>query len=224
MRILVLDGDPKRGGFVGGALGLVAERLAGQGAEVESVRLADKRVQDCVGCLRCLKEGRCVLDDDVAGIMAAIREADGLVVGSPVRNGMTTACYKRFYERITYLLGFTQALADKYVLAVSSVGALGGRGVCRALLGLQGVFHARLSGHEHLRLGIPTRLTVDQARPRLERAADRLAGDIRSRKGRGLAGSAALWLDRLIVGRLMLRKKPEFYAHVIGEWRKRGWW
>ncbi|HRU06563.1 MAG TPA: flavodoxin family protein, partial [Candidatus Brocadiia bacterium] len=197
---------------------------AGQGAEVESVRLADKRVLDCVGCLRCLKEGRCVLDDDVAEIMAGMKEADGLVVGSPVRNGMTTACYKRFYERITYLLGFTLALADKYVLAVSSVGFMGGRGVCRTLLGFQGVFHARLSGHEHFRVGIPARVTMDQARPRLERAADRLMGDIQSKKGRGLAGRLTLWLDRVTVARFMLRKNPETYAHVIEEWKKKGYW
>ena len=51
-----------------------------------------------------------------------IRAADGLVVGASVRNGYFPALTKRFYERITYILGFGRDLRGKHVLAVGAVG------------------------------------------------------------------------------------------------------
>ena len=72
-----------------------------------------------------------MLADDMNHIIQTMMEADGFVVGSPVRNGLTTACYKRFCERISYLLGFSLLLEDKYTLAISCVGYMGGKKVIK---------------------------------------------------------------------------------------------
>ena len=223
MNVLIIDGDPKKGGFIPGCLGVIAAALTERGAEVETVRLADREVRDCVGCFQCLRVGECPLDDDVEEIIARMRAADGLVVGSPVRNGLTTACYKRFLERITYLLGFTLDIEDKYTLAVASVGFLGGRGVCRAQLGLQGPFHTRLSGYLFRAVGMPARVAPEDLRPQLTRAAERLLMDIATRRPRGPVDRALCALDRVVVGRLMLRKQPALFAHVIERWKAKGY-
>jgi multimeric flavodoxin WrbA len=219
MKIVIIDGDPKKGGFIPGCLGIIAGALAEHGADVEAVRLADRDIRDCVGCFQCLRTGECPLDDAVAEIIGRMRSADGLVLGSPVRNGLTTACYKRFIERITYPLGFTLDLEDTYTLAVGSVGYMGGKGACRALVGLQGPFHTRLSGVVFHAVGMPTRVTPEELRPELTRAADRLLMDIATRRPRGYFDRIQCAVDRALVGRLMLRKHPEAYAHVIARWR-----
>ena len=46
------------------------------GNEVEKISLVGKDIQFCKGCLACQKLGRCVINDDVNGIMAKVLEAD----------------------------------------------------------------------------------------------------------------------------------------------------
>jgi multimeric flavodoxin WrbA len=145
MRILVINGNVKTDGFIAGALNLVQDHLIAKGVQVTSLRLADADIQDCRGCFNCLKTGVCTLKDDMNEIAERMLNADGFVIGSPVRNGSTTACYKRFYERITYRLGFPLLIADKYTLAISSVGFMGGKSINREFLGLQDVFQTELS-------------------------------------------------------------------------------
>lgn len=219
MKIMVIDGDPRKGGFVPGCLAIISAVLTARGAETQTVRLADRNIRDCVGCFQCLKTGECAIADDMTGIIAQMRSADGFVIGSPVRNGLTTACYKRFLERITFTLGFPLALEDKYTLAVGSVGFMGGKGVCKANLGLQGPFHSRLSGFVFHAVGMPPKLTPEGLRPELERAAGQLMRDIETRRPRGIVDRFQFAVDRLAVGRLMLKKQPETYANVIKCWK-----
>ena len=78
---------------------------------------------------------------------------------SPVRNGTVSACYKRFYERITYRLGFTFRLEGKHVLALSAVGIAGGKGANRKFLGLESI-GPRLSSYLFFRTGIPKKISA----------------------------------------------------------------
>ena len=222
MKVLVINGSPKKEGFTPGALDIVSSALEARAVEVERLRLSERRIQDCIGCFQCLRTGRCVLDDDMGGVIEAMLAADGFVVGSPVRNGQTTACFKRFYERITYLLGFTCLLDDKATLAISSVGVAGGRAVNKRMLGLRAPFNTRLSGYLFFRVGIPTRLTPERARPRLERAADKLVRDIRRGKRHSLKDRLAMAVDRLVMRKLLFARSPEAYAHVLECWKRKG--
>jgi multimeric flavodoxin WrbA len=127
MNVISIYGNPKDGGFVHGCLDVISQELEGRGASVERLLLKDAGVQDCVGCFTCLRTGKCPLPDGMDDICDRLRAADGFVVGCSVRNGTFTALYKRFWERITYPLGFTGDLSDKHVLSVSTVGLMGGR-------------------------------------------------------------------------------------------------
>ena len=223
MKILVINGNPKQGGFTAGVLDIVSSYLAAQDADADVLRLADVRIEDCIGCFQCLKTGKCVLDDDMGEIIQKIVEAEAYVVGSPVRNGLVTACYKRFIERITYLLGFALQIEDKYTLAISSVGLAGGKAVSRKLVGLQDVFHTHLSAYLFFRTGIPTKIQPEDVREKLERAADKLLSDVKSRRTRGLLDRLSRRIDRLVVRKLMLARSPETYAYVIERWKEKGY-
>ena len=223
MNIVILNGNPKHGGFIGGGLDIIAAHVERRGAEAVRVALADKHIADCVGCFNCLKTGTCTLNDDVDEIIRQLQEADGIVVGSPVRNGAITALYKRFYERITYRLGFTYALEGKCTLALSSVGYAGGKGTNARFLGLQDM-GPRRSAYCFFRVGIPAKITSEHVRPRLERAVDTLMHDIETARARAWLPRFAATLDRAVMRRGMLKRHPEIYAHVIDCWKNKGYY
>ena len=53
--------------------------------EKRLIRLADKNIEPCRACYACLPQGcSCVIKDDFAEVLAAIREADGVIIASPV--------------------------------------------------------------------------------------------------------------------------------------------
>lgn len=51
---------------------------------VETVRLREKQIGFCRGCLACLKLGHCVIQDDAVEIAAKMHDADVLVFATPV--------------------------------------------------------------------------------------------------------------------------------------------
>jgi len=223
MKILVINGNPKQGGFTAEALAIVSSYLQEKGVEVINLRLADADIKECTGCFQCLKTGRCTLTDDMDNIRQTMLEVDGFAVGSPVRNGLTTACYKRFYERITYLLGFTLALEDKYTLAVSSVGFMGGKAVNRKLVALQDVCHTRLSDYIFCKVGIPARMRAVDMKQKLEKAAEKLIYSIKKRSSRSFSERILFAIDRIVMRKFMFDKNPELYTYVIKCWKKKGY-
>lgn len=222
LRVQVIYGNPKPGGFVHGCLDRVADHLEGQGMTVGRLRLVEANIRDCTGCFTCLREGACVIDDDLPQIIDAIRAADGLVVGASVRNGFFPALYKRLYERITYILGFGRDLHGKHVLGIGAVGIAGGRKPLGKMVTLR-EFHTVVAGYLFFHTGIPTRLEVDDVAPKLDRAADRLSHAMATRARLPWLTRASSWVDDLIVRKFMLEHNSDgAFDYVIDQWRKRG--
>lgn len=96
-------------GFSSGGVGregnvdrMVKAVLAGSGHDTEFVKLSDLSYSGCKGCVdRCARPQRCMLEDDLLPWYEAIRDADALVIGSPVyfdgMNGMCSAFLERFF-------------------------------------------------------------------------------------------------------------------------------
>ncbi len=223
MKIMVVNGNPKEGGFIAGSLDIVAAHLAENGAQVDRLNLREANIGDCRGCFACLRTGRCVLRDDMDDIVERMRRADGFVVGAPVRNANVTALYKRFYERISYTLGFPLHLEEKYTLALSCVGMMGGKKIARNLLGLQDIIHTRLSGFLFRAVGIPAKIEPASLRPELTRAADKLLADIRAQRPRSFGQRAAYALDRAVMRKFVFARNPEQYAAVVESYREKNY-
>jgi putative NADPH-quinone reductase len=107
MKILALNGSPmmKRGM----THVLLEEFLAGAreaGAETETVFLQRKKIGGCLGCYRCWVRtpGACVQKDDMGELLAKTREAEYLVLGTPVYLDGMTAQLKLFVDRLIPLL------------------------------------------------------------------------------------------------------------------------
>ena len=59
----------------------------------------------CISCFGCKKEkfkGHCVCRDGLTPVLDAIREADGLIIGSPNYLSEMTASFRALYERLIF--------------------------------------------------------------------------------------------------------------------------
>jgi multimeric flavodoxin WrbA len=89
--------------------------------EVELITLGDKNINYCVGCDKCKKTNRCTIDDDMRELTAKVRDADALIVGSPVYFGDMTGQLKTFIDRLRPLRNI-HAFKFKVCGAVSAGG------------------------------------------------------------------------------------------------------
>jgi len=101
--ILGLSGSP-RGQATEHVLVTALKMLEEQGLETRLWTVRGKRIGFCVHCDGCLGGGGCVIQDDVQEVYPRLREAEGLIIASPVYNGGVSAQIKAVMDRTRALL------------------------------------------------------------------------------------------------------------------------
>lgn len=105
-RALIISGSRSPEGQTARAAAAVREGVeAAGGAAAETVYLPAMDVQRCRQCDSagwglCRKEGRCVIEDDLAGLVGAIRAADAVVFATPVYFGDLSESLRAFLDRL----------------------------------------------------------------------------------------------------------------------------
>ncbi len=105
MKVLAINGSPHAQGTTATAIGLIAQELNRQDIQVETVQIGHLALHGCTGCGGCRKPGAagCVFaDDPVNALVAKMREADGLILASPVYYGSIAGTMKCFLDRFFY--------------------------------------------------------------------------------------------------------------------------
>ena len=126
MKVLLINGSPKAKGNTAYALCQMAEVFASQGIETQTIQVGNQDIRGCVACGGCTKTGKCVFDDAVNEAAEAFREADGLVLASPVYYASANATLVAFADRLFYSTRF-----DKRMKVGASV-VVARRGGCSA--------------------------------------------------------------------------------------------
>jgi NAD(P)H-dependent FMN reductase len=103
-KVVAIVGSYRKGGTVDTAVDAVLEGAREHGAETKKIYLIDQHIEYCRNCRSCTQEagearGKCVIEDDMAGILKEIDEADAVVLGSPVNYYNVTAVFRTFLER-----------------------------------------------------------------------------------------------------------------------------
>lgn len=104
-RVTAIVGSYRKGGIIDSAIDEVLTGAREEGAEVEKIYLTDKHIEFCTNCRTCAQQpgpqrGRCIIDDDMAGVLEKIDGSDAIVLASPMNFGTVTALMKRFIERL----------------------------------------------------------------------------------------------------------------------------
>lgn len=122
MKVLMINGSPRKDGNTKIALEEMCKVFAAEGIDCEIVDIGTQAVRGCIACGSCHKNGKCVFDDCVNEIAPKFEQADGLVVGSPVYYASANASLIALLDRL-----FCSAHFDK-TMKVGAAVVAGRRG------------------------------------------------------------------------------------------------
>lgn len=106
MKVLMINGSSHENGTTDAALKIIAEELKAQGVDSEIVCLKTAAVHTCTGCCSCLRNGKCVFDDDpVNEIGEKVKEADGYIFAAPVHYASPSGAMIALMDRLFYAYG-----------------------------------------------------------------------------------------------------------------------
>lgn len=99
-KVLLLNGSPHVSGCTATALQEMIKVFKEEGFETELVQVGNKNIRGCIACGKCRELGRCVFEDQVNEVAAKFKDADALVVGSPVYYGSPNGTILSFMDRL----------------------------------------------------------------------------------------------------------------------------
>jgi multimeric flavodoxin WrbA len=126
--VIIIQGSPRPDGNCGIIASWAAEAVQATGRTAQVIYPHDLDIHCCIGCYQCYNTGTCIFDDDMAGIIDAIRGASLIVVCSPVYANTVPGSLKLLIDRL-------QACHAERVL---SGGPAGQAGVLFAVAGRRG--------------------------------------------------------------------------------------
>lgn len=106
MKVLLLNGSPHEKGNTYTALHEMQTVFEAEGIETELVQLGKSDIRGCTACGYCHTHSGCVFDDEVNAVAEKLREADGLVIGSPVYFASANATLVALLDRLFYSMDF----------------------------------------------------------------------------------------------------------------------
>ena len=118
MKVLIINGSPRREGNTSIALDEVRRTLEAEGIETETVHVGHKDIHGCVACGKCKEAGKCVFDDVVNEVAGKFAEADGLIIGSPVYYASPAGSVLSFLDRLFYSTPFDKTMKVGAAVAV----------------------------------------------------------------------------------------------------------
>lgn len=107
MKVIAINGSPKAEGNTYHALKIVAEELAKENIDTQIVHIGNKNIRGCLACGGCAKNKneRCTIDDQVNEVLQKLKQADGILIGSPVYYAAMAGTLKCFLDRTFYTAG-----------------------------------------------------------------------------------------------------------------------
>lgn len=110
LKVLMLNGSPRQNGNISLALKEMEKIFISNGIQVETVQVGTQPVRGCIACGKCKETGKCVFDDVVNQIAPKFKEADALVVASPVYYASANATLVACLDRLFYSTSFDKTM------------------------------------------------------------------------------------------------------------------
>ena len=100
MKVVGIVGSPRSNGNTEHLVRNKLDEITKQGIETELVTLHDKKINYCTGCDYCKKNNECHIDDDMKLLTKKVKDADGIIMSSPVYFGDMSGLAKSFIDRL----------------------------------------------------------------------------------------------------------------------------
>lgn len=110
MKVLIINGSPHVNGNVSVAVKELTKQFAQEGVETEVVQIGMHDVRGCVACYQCAKTGKCIFKDVVNDVAPKFKEADGLIVMTPVYYASANGTLISFLDRLFYSTHFDKTM------------------------------------------------------------------------------------------------------------------
>ncbi|WP_027389700.1 flavodoxin family protein [Chrysiogenes arsenatis] len=125
MKVVAFNGSPRQGGNTEILLQAVLTPIKAAGIETELVQIGGQALRGCVACMHCRTKhpGRCgITNDQMNSYIEKMREADGILLGSPTYFADVTSEMKALIDRGGYVTrGHNAELKRKIGAAVVAV-------------------------------------------------------------------------------------------------------
>ncbi|MCQ2534191.1 MAG: flavodoxin family protein [Clostridia bacterium] len=102
LKVLIINGSPNENGNTSIALGEMVKVFDKNDIDTEVINVGKEVIRGCIACGSCGKTGKCVFNDKVNEISEKFKEADGLVVGTPVYYASANATVVALMDRMFY--------------------------------------------------------------------------------------------------------------------------
>lgn len=127
-KIVALMGSPRKNGNTATIIDEILKGARDAGAEASLFHLIDMNIKPCVACYYCRKNEGCSIKDDMQAVYEAIKNADAVIMGSPVYMFQVTGQMKMLMDRLYPLLSGENGIYDlrygkKQTVTVYSQGA-----------------------------------------------------------------------------------------------------
>lgn len=129
MKVLGINGSPRIGGNTDILLDKVLEGAESKGAETEKIILNKLKFSPCQECESMRDDGECVIHDDMHELYKKIKDADILVLASPIFFGSLSAQTKMMIDRfqcvwhLKYMLNKDTGYRKKKAVFISVEGS-----------------------------------------------------------------------------------------------------
>ena len=100
MRIIGFNASPRTNGNTAWSLRQILDGADEAGADTTIFNTGELNISPCTGCLGCTKGGGCIIADDMQQIYTALKQADALVLGSPLYMAQMSGQAKVFTDRL----------------------------------------------------------------------------------------------------------------------------
>ena len=107
MKVLGINGSPRKGWYTETLIKKALEGAAAAGADTELIDLYDQKFNGCLECNACKRKGIdtggiCAIKDNMRPILQKAHEADVIIVGAPNYFGYPAAKLLEFLERFLF--------------------------------------------------------------------------------------------------------------------------
>jgi multimeric flavodoxin WrbA len=221
VKVVIINGSPH--GQKGGTARIgewVAAPLRRAGARIVRFDLAALDVHHCNGCGRCMRDGCCPIEDDIARIHEAWKDAGIILLESPTYVFHVSSLMKLFIDRTAGEF-HRPSLEGKYAGIITTSAGLGETAVFRYLGNCLEVLGVTVVGSVWGTYRPPMRLwEPERVRERAEKLGDELLLFHREHRTRPFTDEVIS--QRRFLRELIWRNRKIFKAGYA-YWKERGW-